>query len=126
MEIGDIVLISDDNVQRGKWPMGRIIKVHPGSDGLIRTATLQTQRGELRRPVQRLHRLEIEHDHVDRELQQVAPTQRPNVVVPPETLPNIDEEVDLISRDQGGENVPFRTRSGRVSKTTRRFTYTKD
>ena len=85
IEIGDVVLISDDNVQRGKWPMGRIIKVHPGSDGLIRTATLQTQRGELRHPVQRLRRLEIEHNHVDRELEQVLPTQTPNVLVPPET-----------------------------------------
>ena len=102
IEIGDVVLISDDNVQRGKWPMGRIIKVHPGKDGLIRTATLQTQGGELRRPVQRLHRLEIQHNQVDRQLEQIEPTQTPSIVVPPEKLPKLDEEVDLVSRDQGG------------------------
>ena len=47
--------------------MGRIIKVHPGKDGLILTATLKTKTGELRRPVQRLHRLEIQHNQVDRQ-----------------------------------------------------------
>ena len=102
LEIGDVVLISDDNVQRGKWPMGRIIKVHRGKDGLICTATLQIQKGELRNPVQRLHRLEIQHNQVDRQLEKIKPMQTPSIVVPPETLPKFDEEVDLISRDQGG------------------------
>ena len=38
--------------------MGRVDRLFPGRDGLIRTVTLKTQRGLLRRPVQRLHRLE--------------------------------------------------------------------
>ena len=39
--------------------MGRVDRLFPGRDGLIRTVTLKTQRGLLRRPVQRLHRLEV-------------------------------------------------------------------
>jgi len=38
--------------------MGRVDRLFPGRDGLIRTVTLKTQRGLLRRPVERLHRLE--------------------------------------------------------------------
>ena len=53
---GDIVLVSDDNVSRTKWPMARVEKVHPGKDGLVRTATVKAQKGVFNRPVQRLHR----------------------------------------------------------------------
>ncbi|CAB4006026.1 Tyrosine- phosphatase Lar [Paramuricea clavata] len=59
IKIGDVVLISDDNVSRGRWPMGRVEQIHPGNDGLIRAVTLRTRKGTLRRPVQRLHRLEV-------------------------------------------------------------------
>ena len=38
--------------------MGRVDRLFPGRDGLIRTVTLKTQRGLLRRLVQRLHRIE--------------------------------------------------------------------
>ncbi|XP_029209924.2 uncharacterized protein LOC114973693 [Acropora millepora] len=58
LKIGDVVLISEDKVSRGKWPMGRVDKLLPGKDGLIRTVILKTKKGLLRRPVQRLHRLE--------------------------------------------------------------------
>ncbi|PFX22472.1 Y-box factor-like [Stylophora pistillata] len=43
---------------RGKWPMGRVERLLPGKDGLIRTVVLKTKKELLRRPVQRLPRLE--------------------------------------------------------------------
>ena len=58
IKIGDVLLISEDNVSRGKWPMERVERLVPGKDGLVRIVTLKTQKGRLRRPVQRLHRLE--------------------------------------------------------------------
>ena len=39
--------------------MGYVTAVHPGSDGLIRTLTLRTQKGQLRRPIQRIQYLEM-------------------------------------------------------------------
>ena len=39
--------------------MGRVERLVPGKDGLVRTVTLKTQKGRLRRPVQRLYRLEV-------------------------------------------------------------------
>ena len=57
--VGDIVLISKDRVARGHCPMARIIAVHPGKDGLLRTVTRRTQKGNLRRPIQRIYNLEV-------------------------------------------------------------------
>ena len=54
------MLVSEDNVFRGKWPLGRVEKVHLGKDGLVRAATVRVQKSILTKPVQRLHRLEIE------------------------------------------------------------------
>ena len=38
--------------------MGRVERLAPGKDGLVRTVTLKKKKGRLRKPVQRLHRLE--------------------------------------------------------------------
>ena len=67
LRVGDVVLISDDKVSRGRWPMGRVEKLFPGKDGLVRTVTLKTQKGALCRPVQRLHRLEASNQSLSAE-----------------------------------------------------------
>ncbi|XP_055325796.1 uncharacterized protein LOC129579651, partial [Sitodiplosis mosellana] len=43
----------------GQWPMGRVIKVHPGQDGLIRVATIKTSHNTLTRPLTKLAPLPI-------------------------------------------------------------------
>ena len=53
------MLFSEDNVSRGKWPLGRVEEIHFGKEGLVRTATVRVQKSMLTRPVQRLHGLEI-------------------------------------------------------------------
>jgi hypothetical protein len=40
-DIGQIVLIKQDNLPPGKWLMGRIMLKHPGSDGVTRVYTLK-------------------------------------------------------------------------------------
>ncbi|GBP61986.1 hypothetical protein EVAR_40994_1 [Eumeta japonica] len=37
-----IVLIMDERYPPSKWPLGRIIKVHPGKDGHVRVVTVKT------------------------------------------------------------------------------------
>ncbi|XP_069965849.1 uncharacterized protein [Bactrocera oleae] len=65
---GDIVLIRGENLPPSVWRMGRVIDVHPGSDGLVRTVTIEynaNQRSSdgipikqrCQRPVQKLCRL---------------------------------------------------------------------
>jgi len=53
------VLVSEDNVSRGKWPLTRVTVVHPTRDGLVRTATVQMEKSVPKRPVQHLHSPEI-------------------------------------------------------------------
>ena len=78
--------------------MGRITQVHPGKDGLVRTVTLKTQKGELTRPVQRLHCLEMEQNSLERAQEKAS------------------ENVDLLGdRRSRGEDVQCRARSGRRS-----------
>ncbi|XP_074645856.1 uncharacterized protein LOC141902115 [Tubulanus polymorphus] len=58
VRIGDVVLVSEDGVKRPNWQMGRIHETHMGRDGLVRSVTLKTARGFIRRPLQRLYLLE--------------------------------------------------------------------
>ena len=56
--IGELVLLQDDDVKRGKWPLARITKVMPGSDDVIRTVEVRTKSGMYLRPVTKLFKLE--------------------------------------------------------------------
>ena len=56
--IGDLVLVVEDNLPRGRWILGRIVKTFPGDDGLIRTVEVQMKQGTFKRPVAKLCLLE--------------------------------------------------------------------
>lgn len=60
--VDDFVLMKEDNVPPGMWPMARIIKVYPGKDGLVRTVKIRTPHTDLLRPVQKLVRLPIRNE----------------------------------------------------------------
>ena len=62
VKVGDVVLIADDDVRCHEWMIGRVVDVHPGRDGLIRSVTVKTQKGLRRRPVQRLRLLESDDE----------------------------------------------------------------
>ena len=57
-QIGDLVLVVEDNLPRGRWNLGRVVKTFPGDDGLIRTVEVQTTQGTFKRPVAKLCLLE--------------------------------------------------------------------
>lgn len=59
MKIDDLVIIWDDNAPRNHWKRGRVTAVHPGRDGRVRVADVQTATGTLRRPVAKLCVLEM-------------------------------------------------------------------
>ena len=62
--VGELVLVSDDNVPRGHWPVGRVARVHPGVDGRVRVVEVKTATGSYKRPVARLCRLECDGDQL--------------------------------------------------------------
>lgn len=68
LRVDDIVVIRHENLPPSQWRLGRITSVHPGSDGLVRNATIlyQSREGdkvimrECTRPVQKLCKLLME------------------------------------------------------------------
>lgn len=58
--VGQLCLIKEDNLPPCTWITGRVIKVHPGPDGLVRVATLYTPKGEIKRSISKLCILPLE------------------------------------------------------------------
>ena len=54
-----VVLIHDET-PRNQWKLGVIIHLHQGKDGLVRSVTLRTTKGNLiSRPIEKLYPLEV-------------------------------------------------------------------
>ncbi|GBO24147.1 hypothetical protein AVEN_206031-1 [Araneus ventricosus] len=60
VQIGAIVLVKEDNVPVSNWPLGRIVKLYPGKDNIIRVVDIKTKTGIFKRSVSRLCVLPIE------------------------------------------------------------------
>ena len=58
VRVNDIVLVMDKTEPKEKWPLGRVIRVRRGNDGLVRDVRVQTATGRYDRPVIRLCVLE--------------------------------------------------------------------
>ena len=56
--VGDVVLISDENLPRNLWPLARVTEVFPSSDGLVRSVRVKTRGTHLVRPIHKLVMLE--------------------------------------------------------------------
>ncbi|XP_071947928.1 uncharacterized protein [Antedon mediterranea] len=51
---GDIVLLTDETVPRGKWPLGKVTSVRKSSDGKVRSVEVKVRGKQLRRPITKL------------------------------------------------------------------------
>ena len=60
VQIGDIVLVVDPDTPRGKWPLGRIIKTFPSTDGNIRKVQVIINRKKYIRPISRICILKLD------------------------------------------------------------------
>ncbi|XP_070523064.1 uncharacterized protein [Cardiocondyla obscurior] len=47
---GQLVLVQQPGLGPLQWMLGRVIKLHPRNDGVVRTVTIQTKGGEITRP----------------------------------------------------------------------------
>ena len=50
----DLVLVMSSSTPRGNWPIGRVIKVYPGKDGLTRVVRVRVGQQELARSITKL------------------------------------------------------------------------
>ena len=58
---GDLILMVDHSLPRGSWLMGRVVKLFPGNDGVVRVVQIKTKQGLFKRPVVKLVSLEERH-----------------------------------------------------------------
>lgn len=56
---GDLVLIKNELTPPLQWRRARIVKLHPGNDGVSRVATVRTDNGIVQRPINKLCLLPI-------------------------------------------------------------------
>ena len=52
-------MLSVDQTPRSHWPLGRIVEVYPGKDGIVRSVKVKTPNNELIRPSGQLYLLEV-------------------------------------------------------------------
>ena len=64
LAVDDIVLVVENNAPRGSWPLGRVIEVHRGDDGVVRSGLIRFRETELVRPVEKLCLLEADEELV--------------------------------------------------------------
>lgn len=65
LRVGELVIVGDDQRKRLDWPLGRILELSPGKDGIVRVARIKMNGGDFIRPVQRLYPLEVDGDAVE-------------------------------------------------------------
>lgn len=58
---GDLVLVSDERVVRGQWPLGIVEDTYQDQDGLVRRVLVRTANGLFKRDVRKLCLLECAH-----------------------------------------------------------------
>uniref|UniRef100_A0A4Y0BGQ3 Integrase catalytic domain-containing protein n=1 Tax=Anopheles funestus TaxID=62324 RepID=A0A4Y0BGQ3_ANOFN len=56
---GQLVMLRDQATKPMEWPLARIVKTHPGADGIVRVVTLQTKTGQYIRPVSKISILPV-------------------------------------------------------------------
>lgn len=60
LKIGDMVILKEDNVPPGAWPIARVIETYPGTDDMVRTVKIRTPRNDYVRPICKLIKLPFE------------------------------------------------------------------
>lgn len=53
-QIGDIVILQQDNVTPTKWPLARVMKTHVDKDKSVRVVTVKTSTGTYKRPTNKM------------------------------------------------------------------------
>jgi len=52
--VGDVVILQERGMVPTEWPLGRIVEVYPGQDGMVRVVSVKTSRGIYHRPVTKI------------------------------------------------------------------------
>ena len=95
-----LVLIHDDT-PRNQWKLGIIVQLQHGKDGLVRSVTLKTAKGNLlSRPIEKLYPIEvsaevIKDSHQDTQTEETSKTTRPIRIAAKQAAQRIKEILKL-------------------------------
>jgi hypothetical protein len=109
--LGEIVLVYREGRPRARqvWPLGRIIRLHPGGDGVIRAAEVQVGDRVWTRPVAKLFPLEMDVLEAGDEQDVKGPDDPHEEAGGEHDIENVMEEPDvekeMVTEDQDIENV---------------------
>ena len=110
LQVGDIIILRADKTFACHWPLARIIEVFPGSDGLVRVATVKTATGTYKRPTVKMSLLLRPDEH-----QETGTSLPPGGCLgtpPPEEGQEPPQDKDrLSSRGEMPEALPSQRRS---------------
>ena len=74
LQVDDIVLVADEELVRGQWPLGIVTEPIVSEDGRVRQARVRIGKKILIRPASKLIHLEVD---VEPEVQESSDTQEP-------------------------------------------------
>ncbi|XP_053682608.1 uncharacterized protein LOC128733054 [Sabethes cyaneus] len=63
LDVGSVVILKDDSFPPARWPLARVLAIHPVPDNITRVATLRTSAGILKRSVSRICPLPCVTEH---------------------------------------------------------------
>ena len=106
LKIGSVVIINNESRSRLTWPLGIVTKLYTGKDGFVRAVQLKTVNGFIDRPIQLLHKLEVDGENEEFEVE---------VEDDSSSLGN-DENVNKAHAEIEIENNKVLSRGGRVIK----------
>ena len=97
LKIGTVVLIKDKQIDPARWPLGRIVDVHPGDDNKVRVVTLQTkQKAKLRRAVTNL--IPLPTDTEEEEIPKITTTAVQHTLVQKRSVPEPEQTAKIRTR----------------------------
>ncbi|XP_025832766.1 uncharacterized protein LOC112905148 [Agrilus planipennis] len=59
IQVGDLVVIRDNNTPTMQWKLGRIVELHPGADDVVRVVTIKTASGIRKRAASQICKLPV-------------------------------------------------------------------
>ncbi|XP_065093149.1 uncharacterized protein LOC135713840 [Ochlerotatus camptorhynchus] len=81
---GRMVIVADESLPAIRWPLARIVTVHPGKDDLVRVVSLRTAKGIIKRAIHKICLLPQPACPEEEHRIEPVPCQLPQTAVVPE------------------------------------------
>ncbi|XP_043480434.1 uncharacterized protein LOC122510088 [Leptopilina heterotoma] len=117
INIGDVVLIGDDNLKRIDWPLALVVDSIAGRDNECRVFVLKTKKGILKRAIQRIYPLEVTSKETVNDLR-AKRNEKQNKT---DRNKNVECVMNDNSQNECDKDEIVITRSGRISKKPIRY-----